>query len=113
MKVAGWILFGAGMLIMALVSGVVPIVFGFLLAMAGIIMIYPKKDTPSKKTPPKVEPVSNYTDVVYLKNGSIIKGTIVEQTPGTQVKIQTRDGNMFVYDFSTIEKITKEKSLNP
>jgi len=47
-------------------------------------------------------------DVVYLKNGSIIRGTIIEQDPATQVKIQTRDGSVFVYKVSEIEKITRE-----
>jgi hypothetical protein len=47
-------------------------------------------------------------DVVYLKNGSIIRGTIIEQTPGKSLKIQTKDGNIFVYGFDDITKITKE-----
>jgi hypothetical protein len=48
-------------------------------------------------------------DVVYLKNGSIIKGTIIEQVPNKTIKMQTGDGNIFVYDFKEIEKITKEQ----
>ena len=47
-------------------------------------------------------------DAVYLKNGSVIKGEIIEQVPNKSIKIQTSDGNIFVYDFSEIEKITKE-----
>jgi len=46
-------------------------------------------------------------DVVYLKNGSIIKGSLVEVTPQT-VKIETRDGNLFVFKMEEVEKITKE-----
>ena len=34
-------------------------------------------------------------DAVYLKNGSVIKGTIIEQVPNVQIKIQTKDGNIF------------------
>ena len=49
-----------------------------------------------------------YTDVVYLKNGSIIKGTIIEQVPDKQIKIQTRDGSIFVYKMDEIEKLSKE-----
>jgi hypothetical protein len=49
-----------------------------------------------------------YMDVVYLKNGSIIKGIIVEQYPNVQIKIQTKDGNLFVFKMDEIEKITKE-----
>jgi hypothetical protein len=50
-------------------------------------------------------------DVVYLKNGSIIHGIIVEQIPKS-IKIRTEDGNIFVYSISDIEKMTKEPSTN-
>jgi hypothetical protein len=52
---------------------------------------------------------SQSMDVVYLKNGSIIRGEIIEQIPDKSIKLQTADGNIFVYNFSDIEKITKEK----
>lgn len=48
-------------------------------------------------------------DVVYLKNGSIIKGTIVEQVPNVSLKIKTSDGSIFVYQMDEVEKITKEE----
>lgn len=47
-------------------------------------------------------------DVVYLKNGSIIRGMIIEQIPNETIKIETADRNVFVYNFEEIEKITKE-----
>lgn len=47
-------------------------------------------------------------DVVYLKNGSIIRGVIVEQVPNQTIKIQTKDKNVFVFNVNEIEKITKE-----
>jgi hypothetical protein len=40
---------------------------------------------------------SNYQDVVYLKNGSIIRGVIIEQVPNKSIKIETADRNVFVY----------------
>ena len=49
-----------------------------------------------------------YGEVIYLKNGSIIKGTIVEQTPNESYKIKTADGSLFVYKWSEVSKITKE-----
>jgi hypothetical protein len=49
-------------------------------------------------------------DVVYLKDGSIVRGVIIEQVPGKTLKIKTRDANVFVYEFSKVEKITKEES---
>ena len=47
-------------------------------------------------------------DVVYLKNGSVVKGLIIEQVPNEHIKIMTNDGNIFVFKYSEIEKITKE-----
>lgn len=49
-----------------------------------------------------------YKEVVYLNNGSIIKGVIIEQVPNESIKIQTADGSVFVYPMSEIQKITKE-----
>lgn len=47
-------------------------------------------------------------DVVYLKNGGVIRGNIVEQIPSQSLKIQTRDGNVLVYSMDEIAKISKE-----
>lgn len=47
-------------------------------------------------------------DVVYLKDGSIIRGTIVEQRPGESILIRTRDGNQFRYTMDQVDRITKE-----
>lgn len=49
-----------------------------------------------------------YTEVLYLKNGSILKGLIIENVPEKSVKLQTKDGSIFVYQYNEIEKITKE-----
>jgi len=51
-----------------------------------------------------------YVDVVYLKNGSVIKGIIVENTPNSGIKLKTADGNIFVYNYTDIEKFAKEES---
>lgn len=58
-------------------------------------------------------------DVVFLKDGSIIRGQIIEQVPGEFVRIQTIGGSMFVFKVSEIKAIKKEpqmlvaKSKNP
>ena len=51
----------------------------------------------------------NYQDVVYLKNGSIIRGIIIEQVPNESLKIETADCNLFVYKMVEVEKMTKER----
>lgn len=48
-------------------------------------------------------------DVVYLKNGSIIKGSILEMVPGGSLKIETADGSIFIYKMDEVEKTTKEE----
>ena len=53
----------------------------------------------------------NMQDVVYLKNGSIIRGDIIEMVPSETVKIMTADGCVFIYDFADVEKFTKEKPM--
>ena len=54
---------------------------------------------------------NNYQDVVYLKNGSIIRGVLIEQVPNKSIKIETADKNVFVYQIDEIEKITKEEII--
>ena len=50
----------------------------------------------------------NVQEVVYLKNGSVVRGIVIEQVPGVSLKIQTSDGSIFVYQMSEVVKITKE-----
>ena len=50
-------------------------------------------------------------DVVYLNNGSIIRGTIVEQIPNKSMKVKTSDGSVFYCELSDVMKITKEEPV--
>ena len=47
------------------------------------------------------------SDVIHLKNGSLVKGLIIENVPNKRVKIETPDGNILAYDMSEVEKMTK------
>lgn len=51
-------------------------------------------------------------DVVYLKNGDIRKGTIVENVPNEYVKVETSDGSIFTIKYSDIKKIAKESKTS-
>ena len=51
----------------------------------------------------------NYTEVVYLKNGSVIKGVIIEQVPNLSLKIKTGDGSLIICQMNEVEKIIKEE----
>ena len=54
----------------------------------------------------------NFRDVIYLKNGSIIRGIITEQVPNVSYKIETADGSVFVYSADEVDKIAKERFQN-
>jgi hypothetical protein len=47
-------------------------------------------------------------DVVYLKNGSIVRGAMIEVKKDTLVKIETTDRNTWVFPYKDIEKTTRE-----
>lgn len=47
-------------------------------------------------------------DVLYLKNGSIIKGNLVELIPSGDVKFTTSDGSVFVYPAKDVTMLEKE-----
>lgn len=47
-------------------------------------------------------------DVIYLKNGNVYRGVIVEQVPGQYYNMQTIGGNIFRVDVADVSKISKE-----
>lgn len=47
-------------------------------------------------------------DVVYLRNGSIVRGTVSEHVPGESMKVQTPGGSDFVYSVDEVNRMTKE-----
>lgn len=46
-------------------------------------------------------------EVVYLKNGSEIRGTVIQYKPGEKIRIQTRDGSLFVYQMDEVDHLSK------
>ncbi|MBC8110493.1 MAG: hypothetical protein H7Y04_05480 [Verrucomicrobia bacterium] len=54
-------------------------------------------------------------DVIYTKKGWIIRGEITSETLADSIKIQTRDGNLFVFYKDEVSKITREdaKKIKP
>lgn len=107
LRAIGWIVVILGFLILLLAS----IFLGALLMLLGLIFVIGgrKKDGASSQSNTKNEN-TEYVDVVYLKNGSVIRGMVIEQTPNLSLKIQTKDGSIFVYKMEEVEKITKELS---
>lgn len=59
--------------------------------------------------PPKdIKSIVLYHDVVYLKDGSIIKGVIIENKTDEYLKIKS-GSNILVYTYDKIDKIIKEE----
>jgi hypothetical protein len=50
---------------------------------------------------------SNQQDVIMLKNGSIIRGNILEIIPNKSVKIEVVGNNILVFQMEELEKMTK------
>ena len=48
-------------------------------------------------------------DIVHLKNGSVIRGIIIEQVINKAIKLETSDKSIFVFEMDDIEKLTKER----
>ena len=51
-----------------------------------------------------------YQSVIYLKNGSVIKGEIITQEPN--IIIRTSDGQLYSFSSIEIEQILQEQNLN-
>jgi hypothetical protein len=50
-------------------------------------------------------------DVVYTNDGSVVKGVIVEEIPGTSYKLALAGGGSLVIQMANVQRITRE--LNP
>ena len=51
---------------------------------------------------------SNTEDVVYLKNGGIIKGKIIDREPTGKIKIELLGGSVFVFTAAEVDSCKKE-----
>ena len=59
---------------------------------------------------PSIIRAQEYRDVVFLKNGSVIKGFYKELYPADSLRMETIDGGILVCAFSDIERIAKERT---
>jgi hypothetical protein len=50
-------------------------------------------------------------DVIYMKSGTVYRGTMLEQVYGASYKIQIAGGSIILVQAAEIEKITKEPLL--
>ncbi|MBK9628897.1 MAG: hypothetical protein IPO56_14710 [Flavobacteriales bacterium] len=114
LRIMGIVLIIIGFILLLLVSWLI----GLILLLGGIAMVVAggnhkaaaRAPAPAQK-PAAEESKAEWQDVVYLKNGSVIRGMIVEQVPNVSMKIMTADGSIFVYEMEQVSKITKEQKL--
>jgi len=50
-------------------------------------------------------------DAVYLKNGSVIRGILLELKPSESLKIRTSDGKTLTYPLNEVDRVTKEEHV--
>ena len=49
-------------------------------------------------------------DVIYLENGSVVRGTIVELVSNVSVKIKLQDGIVYIYPMDEVRKIVSKEA---
>lgn len=48
-------------------------------------------------------------DVVYLRNGNVYRGTIIEEVEGEYLRIRLNDGGVFACEYDQIDRIAEEE----
>lgn len=82
------------------------LLLSFIIVFSMPCILYSQNNTEKKPdTNKKME------DVVYLKNGAIVRGIIIEQVPDKTLEIKSNDNNYFIFKYDEIQKITKENPL--
>jgi hypothetical protein len=50
------------------------------------------------------------SEIVYLKNGKVIRGSVIEQSPGANIKVRTSNGSLFAYQYSDVARIVEDNT---
>lgn len=69
---------------------------------------YQQPNQTFRSQPSQPQMQDNRADVILLRDGSTLKGNIVEKVPGQTVSIRLSDGNVYTYRQSDIIQITKD-----
>ena len=51
---------------------------------------------------------SQLEDVIYLKDGTVVHGTIIDRNPGQSLRIRTADNRVLTYSAQQIFKVTRQ-----
>ena len=49
-----------------------------------------------------------FEDIVTLRNGSVIRGIIIDRVPNESIRLQTSDGNIFAFSYDEIQTLGRE-----
>lgn len=110
LRIAGIVLLSVGFILFLFVTWLI----GLFIMLGGLAMVLSARPRPGQRANryPTEEAKPEWQDVVYLKNGSIIRGMIIEQVPNESLKVMTIDGSVFHYAMEDVVKITKEQKLS-
>ncbi len=106
--ILGGVFLVAGTLVLLFASvliGIILLVIGLIFMIVGAAVSSQNKSQSNEN-----EVIYENIDVIYLKNGSMIRGVIMEMVIDDYVKIKMKDGSIYVYEMSEVDKITKEKA---
>ena len=56
--------------------------------------------------------ISVRAETIYLKNGSIINGTIIEEIPQKKYTVETDNGSIIIFNYEEIEKIIRKPQIS-
>ncbi len=75
----------------------------------------PYNPTPAQPTPPAptAAPVQGGSDVIHLKNGGLLRGTIIDVIPGSHARIQLPTGEIAMVQWSEIARIENAGAKPP
>ncbi len=96
--------------LLSIITVIFSLILGGVLLLFALLFLILGLSTKTKNSKIVEKQNESMRDLVYLKNGSVVKGIIIEQIPNETLKIETGDGSIFVYKMDEIEKIAKEKS---
>lgn len=55
----------------------------------------------------------DFPEIVYLKNGNLIRGEIIQIIPDKSLEIRSKDGKVYVYDMDEVLSIEKNTAAAP
>ena len=51
---------------------------------------------------------TEYEDVIHLKDGSVVRGLIVEEVPGETYKIELYGGSVIIFEADDVDSVVRE-----